>query len=91
MVAFVVDFLMKDLVHLRVDDFPDFLLAGFVDHKKATGRYPHMLYINALLAEMMQCRPGIWGPTIGFPGVWGWLGRLTAEAARGKDEFGYPE
>ena len=49
---------MKFLTY--TDDLPDFILAGFVDVHRVTGRYPRELFVNRLLAEMMDARPGVW-------------------------------
>ena len=84
-------FIMSDLVHLYVDDFADFLLEAFVDHRIMTGRYPRILYVSHLLGQMMKCRPGIWRPTRGFGGIWGWVKYLPAGVADGRDEFGQPD
>lgn len=69
---------------LVVDDFPDFILEGFVDLERATGRYPRMLIIRELLAEMMNAEPGLWRPSA-FGGIWHW--RMTC-VPDGIDEFG---
>lgn len=72
-----------------VDDLPGFILAGFADVKRATGRYPRRLYVQGLLAQIMGAQGGVWGLLL--PGIWGWIHFLDPEFALGKDEFGNPE
>ena len=78
---------MRSAWQLPVDDLPGFILAGFADVRRATGRYPRRLYVSGLLAEMMRVSVGIWGPTA-LGGVWGWVSFLDPETAVGRDEFG---
>ena len=78
---------MTALVHVHVDDFPDFVLAGFGDHRRAWGRYPRVLVVSPLLGELMGARPGLWTPVPGCGGVWGWVRNLVADRM---DEFGRP-
>lgn len=73
-----------------VDDLPGFILAGFADVRRATGRYPRRLFVSGLLAEIMRVSAGVWGPTAA-PGVWGWVRFLDPETALGRDEFGQLE
>lgn len=81
---------MKSAWQTYVDDLPDFILAGFGDVKRTTGRYPRRLIVSQLLAEIMHVSVGVWGPTAA-PGVWGWIEFLDPEDAIGIDEFGQPE
>lgn len=76
--------------HLPVDDFPDFILEGFADVRRATGHYPVELWVNGILAEMMGVAGGIWRPTTD-PGVWAWAKFFDAEDSAGIDEFGLRE
>jgi hypothetical protein len=78
---------MKSRIY--TDDLPDFILAGFIDVKQETGRYPRTLLVNHLLGEMMGARPGVW--RLYTPGVWGWSSWLDPEVALRMDEFGRPE
>ena len=82
---------MAAAVHLCVDDFPEFILTGFRDHRLHCGAYPRVLWVSPLLGRLMGCRPGLWRPTIGFGGVWGWMKYLPIGAADGMDEFGQPD
>ncbi len=83
---------MAAAVTVWVDDLPDFILEGWVDHRKRWGKYPRVLHVTDLLGDLMRARPGLWQPVRGFPGVWGWVRALhLAELADGTDEFGKPD
>lgn len=71
-----------------VDDFPDFILDGFLDMKHSLDRWPRVLLIGDLLAKIMNVRPGVWLPDYRTPGIWQWETWLDPDLHDDLDEFG---
>ena len=82
---------MRTAWRVYVDDLPDYILAGFGEVRRITGRYPTMLIVGPLLAEMMGGKSvGVWRPCLCRHGcgVWAWSAFLHPGDVRRTDEYG---